>query len=206
MTYYTFIFKNDTYIIDIDFFVNIISDEINDIEFLLSELNINKIELDEFDFLDDYVYIYNNNQINTIKLTEELINEIKQYFINFLYKSFENNFNIQHIFKSSQITSEELGFYFKNPTYFEDKELCFLDILNSGIESNIVQLENFLELNTECKRYVNDFLHNTKFNEESLIKSYSINELIINLIIYADKLKYDLNSMNITKQLIYDGE
>jgi len=208
MKYYTFECDKVRYIIDIDFFLNIISEQFFNIDILLEDLKINSIELNEIDINENQIPILiDSNKIEIIEITTSIIENIKKYYVNFLYRTyFKRKLNYHSDFMFAEEFKKEALFSIKYDNLYTDQEMCFMDILNSGDEKSISELEEFLELPKENIYHIRDLYHNIIMIDESLIKSNSINELIINLIMYIDKIKYDMNSLALIKQLLYIEE
>ena len=202
MIYYNFTYDKNKYIIDLDFFLNLISEFINNPEPILNDLDITTVELDEFDYIDGRIYkIINDNEIDSELLTPELMESFKKYFINLFYDIINQRQNTLLLLRSLQYQDELIQMINKHNNYLIDRESVFLDILNSGDVNEIEFLESFLEQGPfDLYSLFRDMLLKSINSDSEMIKSDSIEELIINLVIYIDNMKYDTRSYFINKQ------
>lgn len=201
MKYYILSFKNRKYILDIAFFIELLQDSsAYDINPILNELDISVVDIDfEINLDASKTYILFNDQIIEYKLTFDLYEYIKHFYINKFYEMYAQKLhNILEIMSSTSNDSVFSYLYHKYPMINNDKESAYLEILNSGDVTDISELEKYLEFA--------DSQINTIFvedNEKNIVTTQydNLNELMITLILHFNNMRYDFNSLNTSKQL-----
>ena len=201
MKYYILSFKNRKYVLDIAFFIELLQDSLtHDINSILDELDISIVDIDfEINLDPNKIYILFNDQIIEYKLTFDLYEHIKHFYINKFYEIYAQKLhNILEIMSSTSNDSVFSYLYHKYPMINNDKESAYLEILNSGDATDISELEKYLEFA--------DSQINTIFvedNEKNIVTTQydNLNELMIALILHFNNMRYDFNSLSTSKQL-----
>jgi len=201
MKYYKFYFTTHQYILDISFFIELLQESIDyDIKSILTELNIEAVELDyEIELDQDKIYIQDNDQIIEYNLTFDICEKVKNHYINKFYKLYSFK-SINMLMLKSFIDNTSIKSYLnlKYPIIKSDKESAYLEILNTGDINEINILEKYLEFNDS---FINSAFSNL-IDEKEIIGGYNnLNELMIALILFYNNNYYDYNSLNISKQL-----
>jgi len=199
MKYYLLNHDDTEYILDIAFFVDLITETEGDISPILDQLNIKSIEIPQvISFNSSKIYILDKT-VKEINHDIIVIDSIRRHFVNQYYNDYyEKHSNITISFK--RIKYLETLFYFmkRYPSFMNDKESAYLDILNSGDVNQIAQLEELLEIGELYDFFAVNM--SKIIDEKSIFEFTQLDEMMIGFILYYNNARYDLKSFNLNQQ------